>query len=200
MRSLCFLLKARGAQAGRVLFPGGLLAKAPESLELAWSGAKSCRIGPEDCPHSGTCQTSLSRKRTEIRQSVPSRREQETPGSRPPRTTPSQIWCLPSGDKQKWPLSSSCQLKKPTDLDADCCSGTPTERTLSFSGPLSSSILAPSLIFSGHIATLEKLLNQEHGPEVSSSGTRGCFIKVTAFRGHFSRNRSRIPAYHTLLP
>lgn len=35
------MLRARGAQAGRVLFPGGLLAKAPESPELAWSGAKS---------------------------------------------------------------------------------------------------------------------------------------------------------------
>lgn len=42
-RSLCFLLRARGAQAGRVLFPGGLLAKAPESPELAWSGAQSYR-------------------------------------------------------------------------------------------------------------------------------------------------------------
>lgn len=43
LRSLCFLLRARGAQAGRVLFPGALLAKAPESPELAWSGAKSYR-------------------------------------------------------------------------------------------------------------------------------------------------------------
>lgn len=48
------MLRARGAQAGRVLFPGGLLAKARESRAgLVWS--KVIWSSPEDCPRSGTC-------------------------------------------------------------------------------------------------------------------------------------------------
>lgn len=93
---------------------------------------------------------------TEIGQSVPSRRQQETPGSRPPRTTPSQIRSLHSGNKQKWPLSSR-HLKKFTDLDTDYCSGK-SRRDPAFLGfclPL-----ALSLPFSGsYTATLAKLLS-----------------------------------------
>lgn len=114
MRSLCFPPRARGAQAGRVLFSGWPLGQGPKEFRACLARGKVMKNGPEDCPHPETCQTSLCRKRTEIRQSVPSWRQQETPGSRPPRITPSQILSLPSGNKQKWPLLSFCQLKKPT--------------------------------------------------------------------------------------
>lgn len=93
------------------------MAKAPESPELAWSGAKSYREALKTVFTRGLVKYLSVGKMAEIRQSVPSRRQQETPGSRPPRTTPSQIRSLHSGNKQKWPLLYSRHLKKFTDLD-----------------------------------------------------------------------------------
>lgn len=67
--------------------------------------------GPEDCPHPAICPTSLGRKRTEIRHSVPPLQEatgnpwlQATQNNSKPNPVP------PPGNKQKWPLLSSGQL------------------------------------------------------------------------------------------
>lgn len=163
MRSLCFPPRARGAQAGRVLFSGWPLGQGPKEFRACLARGKVVKNGPEDCPHPETCQTSLCRKGTEIRQSVPSWRQQETPGSRPPRITPSQILSLPSGNKQKWPLLSFCQLKKPTGhslLFRDGHRRGPClfkPEVFLYSGP-------ESIFWWADTATLEKLLNQEHSP------------------------------------
>lgn len=65
--------------------------------------------GPEDCAHPEICPTSLGRKRTEIRHSVPPL--QEVTGN--PWLQATQNNSKPNpvlGNKQKWPLLSSSQL------------------------------------------------------------------------------------------
>lgn len=53
LRSLCFLPRARGAQAGRVLFSGWPVGQGPRESRagLVWSTV--IQNSPEDCLHSG---------------------------------------------------------------------------------------------------------------------------------------------------